>query len=163
AACPLVLGCPVAELVAPLREEAARGRDVPRPYVITPPRGGAYRPGDVLRLGVTLFGRAATLFPYLAMACQTLGEQGIRPRGSEAAGRRGAFAVETIAALHPLTGERRPLYTAGRSRIDVPALPVTAAEVQARAAALPTSRLTLEFLTPARLIEAGAPVTRLTL
>src|SRR6266568_2773611 len=33
--CPLVAACPVASLVAPLRDEAPRGRDVPRPYILT--------------------------------------------------------------------------------------------------------------------------------
>lgn len=40
AACPLHTMCPVSALVAPLREENERGRDIPRPYVILPPLGG---------------------------------------------------------------------------------------------------------------------------
>src|SRR5262249_51490816 len=36
-ACPLVHTCPVSMLVAPLRDERPRGRDVPRPFVIEPP------------------------------------------------------------------------------------------------------------------------------
>ena len=35
--CPLHTTCPVSALVAPLREEHARGRDIPRPYIILPP------------------------------------------------------------------------------------------------------------------------------
>ena len=34
--CPLHAMCPVSTLVAPLREESERGRDVPRPYIILP-------------------------------------------------------------------------------------------------------------------------------
>ena len=39
AECPLHTICPVSALVAPLREENSRGRDIPRPYVILPPSG----------------------------------------------------------------------------------------------------------------------------
>jgi len=38
--CPLNAGCPVSTLVAPLRDEAPRGRDIPRPYIITPVKPG---------------------------------------------------------------------------------------------------------------------------
>src|SRR5450631_3820777 len=41
AACPLHSTCPVSTLVAPLREEDARGQDIPRPYIIVPPHDGA--------------------------------------------------------------------------------------------------------------------------
>src|SRR5579885_3576161 len=37
ASCPLVQTCPVRALVAPLRDEFPRGRDVPRPFVVRPP------------------------------------------------------------------------------------------------------------------------------
>ncbi len=37
AACPLVQACPVSALVAPLRDEHPRGRDIPRPFVLAPP------------------------------------------------------------------------------------------------------------------------------
>jgi CRISPR-associated endoribonuclease Cas6 len=37
AECILHTTCPVSALVAPLREEHARGRDIPRPYIILPP------------------------------------------------------------------------------------------------------------------------------
>src|SRR5579883_692005 len=37
ASCPLVQTCPVSALVAPLRDEHPRGRDIPRPFVLAPP------------------------------------------------------------------------------------------------------------------------------
>src|SRR5437588_3775204 len=48
AECPLVNACPVSSLVAPLRDEAPRGRDVPRPYAVRPlvDHVGAFKPGD---------------------------------------------------------------------------------------------------------------------
>src|SRR5438876_6533231 len=53
--CPLQAACPVASLVAPLRDEAPRGRDVPRPYIIIPQRGHhRYEQGDTFTFGFTL-------------------------------------------------------------------------------------------------------------
>src|SRR5258706_9326228 len=49
--CPLVHACPVSSLVAPLRDEAPRGRDVPRPYAIRPPtkHRGTFKVGDTFK------------------------------------------------------------------------------------------------------------------
>src|SRR5579875_3817563 len=46
--CPLHTFCPVSALVAPLRDEHPRGRDIPRPYILRPPLGPArrYQPGE---------------------------------------------------------------------------------------------------------------------
>jgi len=70
ASCPLVHACPVSSLVAPLRDEAPRGRDVPRPYAIRPPvdHVRTFKPGDSFEFGLTLFGCRLDLFPYVAMA-----------------------------------------------------------------------------------------------
>src|SRR5215469_5760584 len=53
--CPLHECCPVSACVAPLREENARGQDIPRPYVIVPPLEGAkrYQPGERFSFGMT--------------------------------------------------------------------------------------------------------------
>lgn len=45
--CPLNATCPVAELVAPLRDEHPRGRDIPRPFVIEPPMPDACAGAEV--------------------------------------------------------------------------------------------------------------------
>src|SRR5512145_73097 len=56
AACALVRVCPVAALVAPLREEGEHGNQQrPRPYTVRPPLGGprTFEPGEVLSFGLT--------------------------------------------------------------------------------------------------------------
>ena len=56
ATCPLHNMCPVSALVAPLREESERGRDILRPYVILPPLDARYhKPGEQLIFGITRF------------------------------------------------------------------------------------------------------------
>src|SRR5947209_18846573 len=74
AACSLHAMCPVSALVAPLREENERGRDIPRPYIILPPLGQArrYQPGDTLIFGLTLFGSIVQLLPYIMLSLKTL-------------------------------------------------------------------------------------------
>src|SRR5258708_6872924 len=55
--CPLIAACPVATLVAPLRDEAPRGRDTPRPYIITPPQqkdAKRYEQGETFSFGFAL-------------------------------------------------------------------------------------------------------------
>ncbi len=154
--CPLVRVCPVAALVAPMREEGQKGSDQrPRPYVMQPPTTTErrYEPGETLVFGMGLFGMAADLFPYLVLAAQSLAEQGLGRKLPELGYRRGILRVEEIAAISPLTGERRVLYRHGQPQVQAPGLPITAAEVQAYAATLPTDRLTLRLHTPLRLID----------
>jgi len=54
--CPLMQGCPVSSLVAPLRDERPRIRDVPRPFAIRPPTNHppTLAPGDSFTIGLIL-------------------------------------------------------------------------------------------------------------
>jgi hypothetical protein len=167
ATCPLVQTCPVSALVAPLRDEHPRGRDIPRPFVIRPPLVAAahadglrLEPGQTARFGLTLFGSAGKLFPYVVMAAQVMERNGLG-RALEANGRRrGRFVVEQIEAVHPFTGAETRLFTRGHASVQAPAVAVTAADVAARAQRLPAEVLTLHFLTPTRLTAQGQRVLR---
>ncbi len=155
AACPLVQVCPVSTLVAPLRDEAPRGRDVPRPYAIRPPVGHArtFAPGESFEFGLTVFGQRLELFPYIAMALNEMGRHGVGRRVPENAWERGRFLVEEVQALNQITGEAQTVQAAGSNRVAVPNLPTTLADAEARAATLPPDRVTLRFLTPLRLTD----------
>jgi len=166
APCPLVRVCPVAALVAPLREDDQPGGDQrPRPYVVRPPLDGAraYAPGEVLSWELGLIGQAAHLFPYVVMAAQELARQGLGKRVSANDYRRGTVAVREISAVHPLTGAQQPLFRSGAPIVQTPGLPVGPADVAARAQALPENRITLHFKTPLRLIDNRQLVKRITL
>lgn len=162
ASCPLVHVCPVSTLVAPLRDEGGRGQDVPRPYTMRPPvhHGRSFAPGDAFEFGLTLFGQAATLFPYVAMSLHEMGRHGVGKRVAENDWERGRFVIESVAALNPLSGETHLVQAAGSPRISVPELPITWADAVAYAATLPIDRLTLRFTTPLRLIEHKQLVKR---
>jgi hypothetical protein len=151
--CPLHTMCPVSALVAPLREENPRGRDIPRPYVILPPLGEArrYEPGQSLMFGITLFGNIIQMLPYIVMSIEGLEAHGLGHKIAENSYQRGRFEIKQIESYHPLHGTRQIVYQAGKPLVNVPTLSVTASEVKARAASLPTYEITLNFLTPTRL------------
>ena len=153
AACPLHTACPVSTLVAPLREENVRGRDIPRPYVILPPLEGARRlaPGERLTFGLTLLGTIIELLPYLLLVTNALEAAGLGRRLPENQGRRGTFKIQQIEAYHPIDGTRQVLSEEGKLRVEAPTLAVTSQDVKKRAATLSTEHLTIHFLTPTRL------------
>lgn len=162
AECMLNATCPVAGLVAPLRDENPRGRDIPRPFVIaadwslddeTTPR--RFAPGDTLHLQITLVGRAIAFFPYIALVTQLMELNGIGRPLRENSGRRGRFEVNRIDLVSPFSGESQLLYERGQAKVASPTLALTGEHVAQRAATLPTDTLTLHFLTPTRLVDRG--------
>lgn len=155
AACPLHTFCPVSALVAPLRDEHVRGRDIPRPYVIDPPSGPArrYEAGETFQFALTLFGTIINLLPYILLASEVLETAGLGRRSEEHRWQRGTFKIKHVEATHPFTGEHERLYEWGKTLVQAPLLAVSAADVQARAAGLSPERVTLHLLTPLRLIQ----------
>ncbi len=155
AECPLHTMCPVSALVAPLREERPRGRDVPRPYIILPPLGDArrYEPGETFAFGLTLFGTIIELLPYIVLSLNTLEASGLGRKLPENRGQRGTFKIQCIESYHPITGERQALYQAGKAVTQAPTLAVTPEDIARRAATLAPKRVTLDFLTPTRLVD----------
>jgi len=153
--CPLHMACPVSALVAPLREECQRGRDIPRPYIILPPleANKRYEPGEQLMFGLTLFGSIVQLLPYIVLSIDVLEQCGLGRRLKEHDGRRGRFKIRQIESYNPISIERQAIYEAGKPVVGVPTLSVTAADVAARAVTLATERLTINFLTPTRLVD----------
>ena len=153
AACPLHTMCPVSALVAPLREENQRGRDIPRPYVMLPPTGiQRYEPGSQLIFGITLFGSIIQLFPYIIMASSVLETTGMGRKLDENRGQRGKFKIKQIESYNPISDERQIVYQEGKPKVGVPTVTVTTADVLARAQSLPTDKITLNFLTPTRIL-----------
>ena len=156
------VGCPVCHLVATLDDTSARGVDVPRPFAVQPPLdlSRRYEPGSRFEFGLTLFGSAIALFPYLVLGVQRLGEIGLGNR-QRAPGR---FELSEVWAHNPLTGQARRLYERGHPTIQAPDLPVTHDQVLARAAVYPAppAAVRLRLLTPVRLVQEGTLVHRLT-
>jgi hypothetical protein len=185
AECPLVAVCPVASLVATLNPQAERGQDVPRPYAIVPPLGGRtrYETGTTFTFGLTLFGEALNLFPYVVMALRQAGAGGLgKQLPPDKAGRRwqrGRFTVRSAQAINLLSGEVQDILQPGSPLVQRPELPVTHEQVAAlseqwlsrelcgsvnghgygstyqHVATEGLLDLSLEFRTPARIVTQG--------
>jgi hypothetical protein len=153
--CPLHAMCPVSALVAPLREEGMRGRDVPRPYIILPPLGDArrYEPGSELLFGITLFGSIVQLLPYIMLSIDALEAAGLGRKVADHHWQRGKFTVKRMYSYNPLNGERQALYEKGKPLVNAPSLSVTNSAVQTKAQQLATNKITLNFLTPTRIVD----------
>jgi hypothetical protein len=103
--------------------------------------------------GMTLFGSIIQMLPYIVMSVGTLETFGLGRKMAENGHRRGKFKINQIESFHPFNGTRQVLYQAGKPLVSVPALSVVASEVKAKAATLPTDKITLNFLTPTRIID----------
>ncbi len=155
AACPLHETCPVSALVAPLREEGPQGQDIPRPYVIVPPPEGArhYQVGEQFSFGMTLIGTIVQLLPYILLSIKQLEMEGIGRRLDENRGQRGRFRVERVDCYHPFTEQRQTIYVVGDMRVEVPVITVQPQECITRASQLSKKQITLQLITPLRLID----------
>lgn len=157
--CPLHHVCPVSTLVATLDETAQRGRNVPRPYIIRPPRDNGrqlYQAGEPFTFDLALCADALQLFPYVVLALERLAHEGLGKRGPETGYQRGRLRIRRMSAIHPLTGETQEIRPAGQRTVHIPNLPATHADVLEVAGRFPAQgALTLNFYTPTRLIHGG--------
>ncbi len=158
--------CPVCWLLAREDETWWRGRDPARAYTVVPPLAQApsgrppyhYRPGETFTFGLTLFGPAIHLFPYLVLALPEMGRLGVGRPLAENQGRRGRFTLVRLSCIHPLTGQEQTLLGEGETIVQVPSLAVTTAdviEVAERLAAGCKGKVRIRFLTPTRIVRQG--------
>lgn len=153
--------CPVCYL---LSRETGTG-NIRRPYSFIPPiiAPNTFNPGERFSFAVNIFGDAERFIPYIVLAVGQMGQhQGLGKKihraKSAARGKaqweRGKFKLATISAVNPIIGEKQTVLAEGDSMVQMPAIPVTHAQIIARAeTAIPADgRITLDFLTPTRII-----------
>jgi CRISPR-associated endoribonuclease Cas6 len=152
--CPLVTACPVADLVAPLRDEATHGQDIPRPYVISVPyqEKNRYEQGESFTFGFSLIGTSTKLFPYVIRSFQEMEKTSLGHPLPELQGRRGQLSIREVRAYHPFTGAQQVLWEKESNRPTKPQLCVTLNDISEHAEQLPRDHITIHFLTPTRLI-----------
>ncbi|MDX1993574.1 MAG: CRISPR system precrRNA processing endoribonuclease RAMP protein Cas6 [bacterium] len=141
---------PVRALLAEEDESNPRGRDIPRAFAVEPP--AAYlqvEPRRRFQFGVSLFGAAEVMMPYLFRAVPQMGHQGIG-RG------RGQFRLVRIDEFLPLNDSRRVVMH--HQRVVEPRLTVTHRRVLEEVGMRRKDEITLRFETPMRLVENGALV-----
>jgi CRISPR/Cas system endoribonuclease Cas6 (RAMP superfamily) len=165
--------CPVCFL---LSRETGSGDDR-RPYAFVPPltRQATFEPGERFTFGISLFGQTVQFLPYLVLAVGQMGQaqglgkrihppadgQGagdVRRRGKRPQPRRGTFRLASIEEVNPLNGEQRTLLEEGGSMVQMPALAVSSQQIAVSSEGLAQQleangrRLTLDFLTPTRIV-----------
>lgn len=146
---------PVRQLLANEDETNPRGRDLPRAFAVVPPRAFLrLSKGQRFEFGVTLFGTAENLIPYVFRAVPQMGRQGIG-RG------RGTFQLVRIDEVLPLNDSRRVVMH--HQRVRKPHLSVTHRRVLEEVRMRRSGEITLHFQTPMRLIEGGALVRQVRL
>ena len=147
--------CPVCWLLAANEYpgEERRGYALVPPPNSPPPSSdamtgeGLYQPGQRFDFGLTLFGNALRFLPYFILAVPEMGCNGI------GAG-RGRFELRSVTARDPLDGLDQIVLAEGESLVRVPDRLITPDRVQQAADRLtPSERVSLNFLTPMRLID----------
>ena len=152
----------------PARAEAGADGSVGRPARDEDGAGFWFEPGDRFRFGLTLFGQAVNLFPYLVLAVPQIGASGLGRKQPDAGGRwqRGRFKLCRIEEVNPLSGERLTLMGEGEQMVQTPRQPVTVQQTAATAALLRQNlaqnggRLAIHFLTPTRIVREKRLVHR---
>lgn len=153
--CPYYAMCPISALLATVDPTSPRGINVPRPYTIEPPlsRETTLAPGTPFTFGLTLFASALNLFPYVIVGMRELERSGIGSPLPDRQGRwrRGGFRLQRIVATNPVIGNEQTILQEGDDLVQVPDLPITHAQLAALASG--GDEVTLEFLTPTRLVD----------
>lgn len=146
--------CPACWLLAANLEPG----EVRRAYALAAP----YPPPDVIETGqgfsfvLTLFGEGFQYLPYFVLAAPEMGRVGAGPG-------RGAFRLDAIWALDPLTKQAEAVLSPGEHVVRTPQMKVDWDKVEAAAGRIAArmgggAGLAVEFLTPTRLIEEEALV-----
>src|SRR5579862_1376837 len=158
--CELVPVCPISALVATVDPDWDRGADPPRPLVIDPPldQRAEYAAGDPLEFGVTVLGSAGRLLPYVVLALGDAGKAGIGRRYQrDGLWTRGRFEVERIELASPFDGTAEMLYPHdSHGTFRSPSKPLSSQDLtSALAGRADCAQVTLDFLTPTRLVRKG--------
>lgn len=141
---------PVRLFLAAEDETNARGRDIPRSFAIEPPQAHLrIAPRRRFQFGISIYGSADALIPYLLRAVPEMGQQGIG-RG------RGRFRLVRIDEHLPLNDSRRVVMH--HQKVVEPRLDVTHYRVMEEVRMRRSDEVTLNFMTPMRLIEDGGLV-----
>jgi hypothetical protein len=92
---------------------------------------------------------------YVALSLPSLEELGLGSRLDRLGGRRGRVRVTQVEAIDPFAGRSESAYGGDQLEVIRPLIRIAEEAVVNRAEQLHTNRLTLRFLTPARLVGGG--------
>lgn len=125
---------------------------VPHPFVLEPPLGVRHVVlGEILTLHLILIGQGIEYFPYFLFALEELGRRGLG-RG------RGRYQVEEVHGVG--LGEEGLVYSGRLRRMLGPGLPLSLADLGRRDGDR-VEQITVEFLTPTRILTEGRLTSQL--
>lgn len=138
----------------PGSQALSKNEYVARPFVIEPPLDprSEYQAGERLAFHLVLVGRAQEYLDYFVITFKELGRVGLG-KG------RGKYRIAHVEAAQPFEAstvpsepEAGPAPGGTQAASLMAGRPVTAADIEAQAAALPADSVRVRFLTPTRLI-----------
>ncbi len=152
--------CPICRLVATVEWKNNRGAEIPRPFVLEPVIGEktSFEHGETFSFGITLFGNTLSLFPYLILAIQHMGEIGLGNYRKNP----GRFILREVKAVNPLSALEQSIYSNDSRTVKVPDLAITHHQVLEFSARLNDEKLCMVIMTPLRMIIQGTLVQKLT-
>ncbi len=158
--CPTAEVCPICRLVATVEWDNNRGAEIPRPLALEPviTRNTRFETGQTFSFGITLFGHSLPLFPYAILAIQRMGETGLGNRAIAP----GRFLLREARVVNPLSVKEKSIYSHETRIVNVPDIAITQQDVLSYTARLNPERLSLNLLTPLRLVVDGSLVQKLT-
>ncbi len=134
---------PVAWLLRLEDEATSGGKEVVRPVAVRPPLGEI---DCKTSFGLSFYGRGRNYIPLVLSAVDAMQHIGIG-RG------RKHFTLERVDQVDPLSHQSSPLLDSGGEQIGSIAEPLGAETLSNFANTLATDRLTVQFLTPTRVIQ----------
>lgn len=129
--------------------------EVPRPFVIEPPLDTktSYQPGERLKFGLVLVGKAIEYLPYFVVVFRELGKQGLG-RG------RGKYLLREVSATNSLNGEEDVIYSSEDEMVRQCDLAIDFDDIAGALNQNPSNELEIHFLTPTRLKSGGRYISQ---
>ena len=131
---------------SPDSERLSKNSDIPRPFIIQPPRDQRTTiiAGEEFSFGLVLVGYAMNYLPHFLAVFRELGHVGLGKT-------RGKYRLNAIEAILPYTGQVETVYHRDDPTIKMTNLVITSRMITDLATALPDDRLSVDFLTATRL------------
>jgi len=157
--CEVEPSCPysyVFETPAPADRKGTVGfSKFPRPFVVEPPPDSRqeYAAGDVLLMGLVLFGRGIEYLPYFVVTLRELAASGLGTY-------RSPFALGRIHSVDDLAGRRELVYDPEDGVVRASTIRLGYEDARRYSDAMSGTDLVVRFLTCTRLMHQGRPAFR---
>lgn len=149
--CAPLQSCPYAVIFEPAPPAGATQlrnfQDIPRPYLfrVGPDSKIIYTFSDRFSFRLVLIGSIADYFPYFIVVFRELGNLGMGVN-------RGKFRIDSVESLDPVSGQATRIYSCNDNLVRAERMELGAAQIAESMKAMNPESMTLEFLSPTKLI-----------